>query len=130
MDVDTSVKAQSTAELWKSDKLKHKVELHWRITTPIATLVIAMLALPLSHTTPRSGRYAKLPLAILLYLGYSNLLGVGKTWIVQTKVPLFIGTWWVHVLALVLLFVLLKRSGHVFVSRKPASVSTAQGDSA
>lgn len=112
--VRRSIKSLPTQQLWNSTQASHRGELQWRFTVPVATLIIALLALPLSHTTPRSGRYAKLALAILAYLVYSNLLGVGKTWIVQQKVPEWLGTWWVHGLALTLLVMLLYRSGYGF----------------
>ena len=65
-----SVKALPSKQLWQSSLPRHQAELQWRLTVPIATLIIAMLALPLSQTTPRSGRYANLGWAILLYLVY------------------------------------------------------------
>jgi lipopolysaccharide export system permease protein len=105
------VQALSTAQLWKSDNPEHKAELDWRITLPVATLIIVMMALPLSQTTPRGGRYSKLALGILIYLVYSNLLGMGKAWIAKDLVPYWIGTSWVHILGIVTLYVLLRRSG-------------------
>ncbi len=105
------VQALSTKQLWNSDNLEHKAELDWRITLPVATLIIVMMALPLSQTTPRGGRYSKLALGILIYLIYSNLLGMGKAWISKGDVPYWIGTSWVHVLALIALYVLFRRSG-------------------
>jgi lipopolysaccharide export system permease protein len=105
------VQALSTSELWQSDKPEHKAELDWRISFPVATLIIVLMALPLSKTTPRSGRYARLALGILLYLVYSNLLGMGKAWISKGVVPYWIGTSWVHVLGILALYILLKRSG-------------------
>lgn len=116
-----SVKALPSAQLWQSNVLRHQVELQWRLTVPIATLIIALLALPLSQTTPRSGRYANLGWAILLYLVYSNLLSLGKNWILKERIPVWIGTWWAHILALILLFILLKLGGHVFRSKKITS---------
>ena len=70
-----------------------------------------MMALPLSQTTPRGGRYSKLALGILLYLVYSNLLGVGKAWIAKDVVPYWIGTSWVHVLGVITLYILLRQGG-------------------
>ena len=121
IDSSTSLKAISSKALWDSDALLHRAELQWRITIPVAAFIIAMLALPLSYTTPRSGRYANLAVAILLYLVYSNLLGMARTWIIKEQIPVWIGTWWVHLLALILLFVLLKLGGHIFRSGKTAS---------
>ncbi len=109
-----SVKALPSKQLWQSDLPRHQAELQWRLTVPVATLIIAMLALPLSQTSPRSGRYANLAWAILLYLVYSNLLSLGKNWIIKERVPAWIGTWWVHIVALILLFILLKLGGHLF----------------
>ncbi len=86
------------------------------------------MALPLSHTDPRSGRYAKLALALILYLVYSNMLGIGKTWIVQEKVPIWVGTWWVHIIAIIFTAFLLKRSGY-FVGLKSKPKSLADGPS-
>lgn len=112
-----SIKAIPSKTLWQSTNPLHQAELQWRMTVPIATLIIAMIALPLSHTTPRSGRYANLAWAILLYLVYSNLLSVGKNWIIKEWVTVWIGTWWVHVIALIFLLWLLKRGGHLFGAR-------------
>ena len=118
-----SIKALPSEQLWRSSLPQHQAELQWRLTVPIATLIIAMLALPLSQTTPRSGRYANLGWAILLYLVYSNLLSLGKNWIIKERVPVWFGTWWVHILAVVALLVLLKLGGHVLRSKKTKNKS-------
>lgn len=108
-----SVKSKNVAELWQSKIPEEQAELQWRFTVPLATIIVAFMALPLSHTNPRSGRYSKLAVALILYLLYSNLLGVGKTWILQEKVPVWIGTWWVHIIAIVFTLVLLKYKGYL-----------------
>jgi len=108
-----SEKTKSISELWHSTEPKDQAELQWRFALPIATIIVAFMALPLSHTDPRSGRYAKLALALVLYLIYSNFLGIGKTWIIQQKVPLWVGTWWVHLIAIIFTAYLLKRSGYL-----------------
>jgi lipopolysaccharide export system permease protein len=111
--VRLSEKTKSISELWSSTKPVDQAELQWRITIPLATIIVAFMALPLSHTDPRSGRYAKLALALILYLVYSNLLGIGKTWIIQEKVPVWVGTWWVHLIAIIVTLTLLKLSGYL-----------------
>ena len=108
-----SEKSKESIELWHSTKPIDQAELQWRLTLPVATLIVAFMALPLSYTTPRSGRYAKLAVALIIYLLYSNLLGLGKTWIMQEKVPLWVGTWWVHLIAIVITLLLLKRRGYL-----------------
>lgn len=109
-------KAIPTIDLWNSDKIEHRAELHWRLSLPIGALLLAVLALPLSYTTPRKGRYSKLALAILIYLIYSNLLGIGQTWVEKEKVPEWLGLWWVHGFAMFLIvYWWLKRSGGIKV---------------
>lgn len=113
VEAHLSEKSKTVSELWASSSLVDRAELQWRFTLPLATIIVAFMALPLSHTDPRSGRYAKLAVALILYLVYSNLLGVGRTWIVQEKVPVWVGTWWVHIIAIMVTFYLLKRSGYL-----------------
>ncbi|NOQ88815.1 MAG: LPS export ABC transporter permease LptF [Gammaproteobacteria bacterium] len=127
VDAHISEKSKSIVELWHSDIPKEQAELQWRFALPLATIIVAFMALPLSHTDPRSGRYGKLALALILYLLYSNFLGVGKTWIVQQKVPLWVGTWWVHLIAIIFTFYLLKRSGYLIGMRIGGLASNKKG---
>ncbi|VAW56068.1 Lipopolysaccharide export system permease protein LptF [hydrothermal vent metagenome] len=96
-------KAVSTAQLWNSDRTDYRAELHWRLSLPIGAFLLSVLALPLSYTTPRKGRYSKLALAILIYLIYSNLLGIGQSWVEKESVPEWLGLWWVHGFAMILI---------------------------
>ena len=105
------IKALSSFTLWQSDDPEYLSELDWRITLPVACFIITLMALPLSQTSPRGGRYAKLGLAILLYLVYSNLLGAGSSWISKGTLPMWLGTSWVHVTALALLYLMLRNAG-------------------
>ena len=114
VEAHLSEKSKSITELWQSTVPKEQAELQWRLALPLATIIVAFMALPLSQTDPRSGRYAKLALALILYLVYSNFLGIGKTWIIQQKVPLWIGTWWVHLIAIIFTVYLIKRSGYLY----------------
>ena len=106
-----------TRDIWNSSNPYHRAEMQWRLSIPLAALLLAVLALPLSYTTPRKGRYSKLALAILIYLIYSNLLGVGQTWVERQQVPGWLGIWWVHGFACVMiLFWWLRRSGGIKAS--------------
>ena len=108
-----SIKSKSITELWNATDPASQAELQWRFTIPLATIIVAFMALPLSHTSPRSGRYSKLVVALIIYLLYSNLLGVGKTWIAQEKISVWIGTWWVHIIAIIITLILLKQRGYL-----------------
>lgn len=108
--------AMLTSELWQSSHPVHQAELQWRLSIPLATFLLAVLALPLSYTTPRKGRYSKMALAILIYLMYSNLIGVGQTWVEQQKVPGALGIWWVHGFAIgLIVFWWIRRAGGLAV---------------
>ncbi|MBI1194713.1 MAG: LPS export ABC transporter permease LptF [Gammaproteobacteria bacterium] len=78
----------------------HQAELQWRFSEPLSVILLALLAVPLSRSQPRQGRFARMFMAILIYAIYSNLLGVSKHWVSQSIVSPFVGMWWVHLLIL------------------------------
>ena len=84
-----------------------EAELHWRLAMPLSTILLALLAVPLSRTNPRQGRYAKLFVASLVYFIYSNLMGVGRTWIEREVMVQAAGLWWTHGCVLLLTAILL-----------------------
>jgi len=97
----------TTSELMERSNPRDQAELQWRISMPITTLLLAMLGVLISRTSPRQGRFAKLFLAILIYIIYSNAISIGRTWVAQNKVPVEIGVWWVHGLLLIFIAMLL-----------------------
>jgi lipopolysaccharide export system permease protein len=101
-------KARPSAEL-SFDDATDVAELQWRISMPLSVLVLALLAVPLSRTNPRQGKYAKLFVAVLVYLLYNNLLGMANSWVARGAVPAAIGMWWVHLLMLLGIWLLFVR---------------------
>jgi len=97
-------RAMLTANLIASSDPVHIAELHWRIGVPLATLILALIAVPLSRSQPRQGRYGRLAIGLLVFIIYFNLLSAGKAWLEQSTVPGSVGLWWVH--GLMLLFAL------------------------
>lgn len=91
-----------TADLLRSSDLDELAELHWRIGIPLATLILAILAVPLSRSQPRQGRYGRIAVGLLVFIIYFNLMSAGKAWMEQGAVPPGIGIWWVHGLMLTL----------------------------
>lgn len=88
-------------------------ELHWRIGKPIAVFVLALYALVLAHTDARRGRLSNLFAAILVYLIYSNLLGLGQTLLKKDQISPLVGLWWLHVgMVLVAIYLLRQRAGN------------------
>ena len=96
-----------TLELIKKNEPVYRAELHSRLSPVLLSLLLAALAVPLSQTSPRQGSYIRLGLGLLMYIVFTNLLQVGKTWITQDKVPAVVGLWWVYAIMLCLVIVLL-----------------------
>jgi lipopolysaccharide export system permease protein len=95
--------AVPSLNLLASDELRDKAELHWRLALPLATLLLPVLAVLLSKTSPRQGRFAKLFIAVFLFVIYYNSLGVGVSWLQRGSVPMAVGLWWIHALLVVLI---------------------------
>lgn len=89
------VKSIATAKLALSGKPKDRAEFQWRISTPITTLLLALLAVPLSRSRPRQGRFARLLFALVIYAAYYNLMGVSETWVKQQVIT---SIWWAPLL--------------------------------
>lgn len=91
-----------TTDLWTHADPAALAELQRRLSMPVVVLVLAFLAVPLGQVPPRAGRYGRLVVGILLYVGYANLLRLAEAWFVQGVTPPVLGLWWVHVSGLVL----------------------------
>lgn len=88
-------------------------ELHWRLAKPIAVFILALYALVLAHTDARRGRLSNLFVAILVYLIYSNLLGLGQTLLKKGQVSSLVGLWWLHIgMVLVAIYLLRQRANN------------------
>jgi lipopolysaccharide export system permease protein len=96
----TRVEARSTIDLFRDASPTAQAELQWRLSLPVMTLILALLAIPLAVLQPRQGRYARLGVVILLYFVYSNLVSAARTWIEKGWLPPLIGLWWVHIVVL------------------------------
>jgi lipopolysaccharide export system permease protein len=89
-------RAASTAALLANATPGARAELDWRLAAPLSGLILILLALPLSKSSPREPRYARLLLAALFYLAYANCLALGRSWIGQGKLAPGFGLWWVY----------------------------------
>lgn len=108
-----------TLELMKSKSLVNQAELHSRLAPIILCLLFAALAVPLSQTSARQGRYARLGFGLLVYIVFTNLISVGKSWIVSAKVPAVLGLWWVYgIMLLLVIFLVLQQVGFRYLFLK------------
>lgn len=111
IDLDTSIvknqeDAISSLTLWKASKANkpsYFSELQWRLSAPISTLFLALLAIPLSRVNPRQGKYLHLLPAIVIYIVYLNLLLIGRNWIENGDISYRWGLWWIHGLILIII---------------------------
>lgn len=95
-----------TRELWDSDGAEEWAEMHWRFGMPLSVIVLGLIAVTLSRVDPRQGRFARVFSAILVYVVYSNMMGVGRSWLERGVMPIWVGLWWVHLVGLLLFFIL------------------------
>src|SRR5690606_10905240 len=98
-DVATSSReGVPTATLLGSNDPRDIAELQWRISGPVLLLVLAFIAVPLARTRPREGHYERIVIGVLVYVLYSNLLGVARLGLERGQLPPWLGLLWVHLL--------------------------------
>ncbi len=88
--------AMLTGQLLESDDPEHRAAVQWRFSLPVLVIVVALMAVPLSKTNPRQGRYVKILPAILLYVAYLLSLNAARGAVEEGRLPLWPGLWWVH----------------------------------
>lgn len=93
---DPRPRAMTFTALMQSAEPQHIAELQWRIGVPLATIILAILAVPLARTQPRAGRYGRLAIGLLVFIIYLNMLSAAKAWIEQGTLSPALGLWWVH----------------------------------
>jgi len=109
-------KSLSTLSLIAADDPREIAEFQWRLSRPLATVILAMLAIPFSYTSPREGKSQNVFIAAIAFAIYYNLTGVAQSWVEQGMIERFPGVWWLHTIML-LVVVWLLWSG---LSGKPA----------
>jgi lipopolysaccharide export system permease protein len=98
-----------TTFLWKRGEQKDLAEVQWRVSDAVMTVILCLFAISLSKTGPRKGRYAGFFPAIVLYIVYSNLLGLNKAWVAKGSIAPLLGGIWVHLLMVLVLLALFNR---------------------
>lgn len=96
-----------TQTLLGSELPLHQSELMWRLSLPIATLILSIFTIPLSHTNPRSNRGHNLIFAVGIFLVYQNGLSVLRNAIEDGKINFWLGFLPLHIIMFVLAWYLL-----------------------
>ncbi|MFA5631660.1 MAG: LPS export ABC transporter permease LptF [Porticoccaceae bacterium] len=100
------IDAVPTVELLGSTDPEYQAMLQWRLALPVMVLVVALLAVPLSKTNPRQGRFITLFPAVLLYVIYLMSLNAVRSAIEEQKPFAAWGMSIVHLVFLAIAFAL------------------------
>lgn len=102
-------KSASIAELSDSTDPADKAELQWRESRGITAILMVLLAIPLSRTQPRQGRFATLLPLTLLFIAIFYAGNLCRSLVASNTLPSFPGVWTVPLLMLSGLFILIAR---------------------
>ena len=72
---------QPIEALWQSTDPAYQAELMQRASIIVSTLILMMLAIPLSKVAPNGSRFTRLALAVGIYILYLNLVIVSCSWV-------------------------------------------------
>jgi lipopolysaccharide export system permease protein len=75
---DSYSQMKGTLELLQSNDASNQGELFWRLGLLIAAVVLTLLAVQLASVNPRVGRSYSIAVALLCFVGYYNMITVGK----------------------------------------------------
>jgi lipopolysaccharide export system permease protein len=91
----TELDARPTRALLESRQPRERARLHWRLCLPVLAFIVTLLAVPMSRTNPRQGRFAKLIPSIVLYLLYISLLTTARSAAEEGEIGVWL-LWLVH----------------------------------
>jgi len=100
--LDYQRKAAPTFELASSNESRDTAEFQWRVSRALSTILLAMIAIPLSRSSPRQGKSEKVIAAAVIFAIYYNLNGLAQTWVEQGTIGNIPGVWWLHMLMLII----------------------------
>ncbi len=96
-------RAMPPADLLGTADREQQAELQWRICLSLSTIILALWAIVLAKVKPRQGKYARAFPAILLAIIYINGLMFARSIYEESAwLPIWLGIYWVPVLAFAL----------------------------
>lgn len=123
-ELESDTEAKTTFELLKAHDQESQAALQWRISMPLMVFIATLLAVPLSKTNPRQGRYLKMLPAILIYVFYLVFLTNGRKAIAAGDLSPAVGLWVIHIPFLVVALLMLNWQT-LFYGRAPKNQGAA-----
>ena len=102
-----SLESETLTGLLNLSDTAASAELHWRLSLPVMTFLLAVLAVPMSRSSPRRGRYVKFVPGLLFYLLYMVLISAGRDAVSQGELHPLVGIWAFHFSVLAFALILL-----------------------
>ncbi|MEC5163408.1 lipopolysaccharide export system permease protein [Janthinobacterium sp. CG_23.3] len=90
---ELNVDSMTTMALLKERNQYTMAEVLWRVSAPITTLVLILLAIPLGFVNPRAGSSVNLIIALLVFFTYNNLIKLVEASVKQGRLS-FGASWW------------------------------------
>jgi lipopolysaccharide export system permease protein len=108
----SKMEAKKTTELLGNlSNKKFQAEFLWRLSLPISTFILIIIAIPLSFNNPRSGRSINIIAAILLFVIYNNAVSISNSLIATGQLSIWIGSWFSHFIFLsIAIYLIYRRS--------------------
>ena len=97
-----------TSQLLGSTNPQYQAELMWRLSLPLAALILSILAIPLSYFNPRTGHTYNILFAIGFFLIYQNGLTFLRNAIEDGKLNFWLGFLPLHIIMFAITIVLLR----------------------
>jgi lipopolysaccharide export system permease protein len=96
-----------TFELLDSTELADRAELEHRLSSPLAILILTVVAIPLVALSPRQRSSGRLFLAFLAYFSFFNLQRLAESWLATGATPLWLTSFWYQLLILAVVYLVL-----------------------
>ena len=116
-----------TGALLRTPGAAARAELHWRLAMPLATALLGPLGMLLARTGPRQGPYVRLLYGILVYVVYTNVLGILRELVERERLAPEIGLWPAHLAVGLLILALYRRQASPRLGPRRRSLTGAGG---
>lgn len=110
-------KAIPTKTLLQSEDPWEIAELQWRLSRPVATILLALIAVAFIQTAPRQDKATRTYLsAAVVFAVYYNLNGLAKNLVEQRVIDTTPGVWWLYIIMFTALLLYTLKPGQKLLS--------------